>query len=113
LGDFNIAPEDRDVHDPKAWVGNVLVSEPERKALHDIMALGLDDVFRMFNQEEGQFSWWDYRAGAFQRNRGMRIDLILTSPAMSKVCKQSLIDKEPRAWERPSDHVPVSAEFTS
>jgi exodeoxyribonuclease-3 len=113
LGDFNIAPEDRDVHDPKAWEGSVLVSEPERAALRTLMSLGLSDVFRQFEQAEKSFSWWDYRAAGFRRNAGLRIDLILCSKGMSDTCIGCLIDKEPRMQERPSDHTPVIAAFTN
>ena len=111
VGDFNIAPEDRDVHDPVGWRGRVLVSPPERAALATIMELGLKDAFRLFPQQEKLFSWWDYRAGAFRRNQGLRIDLMLASPELSQKCLKAGIDKEPRGWERPSDHVPVVAEF--
>jgi exodeoxyribonuclease-3 len=111
LGDFNIAPEDRDVHDPKAWEGSVLVSEPERNALRELMSLGLSDVFRKFEQADKSFSWWDYRAAGFRRNAGLRIDLILCSQGMSDMCVRCLIDKDPRKQERPSDHTPVVAEF--
>lgn len=111
LGDFNIAPEDRDVHDPKAWEGSVLVSDAERQALSQIIQLGFSDTFRLFEQEAGHFSWWDYRAAAYRRNMGLRIDHILTSPAMSQRCQSCIIDKVPRGWERPSDHAPVIASF--
>jgi exodeoxyribonuclease-3 len=111
LGDFNIAPEDRDVHDPEAWHERILCSTPEREALQQIMQLGLVDTFRLFPQEEASFSWWDYRAAAFRRNRGLRIDLILANPALAKRCRACQIDKEPRRLERPSDHTPVLAEF--
>ena len=111
LGDFNIAPEDRDVHDPAAWVGQVLVSEPERSALQGLMALGLQDVFRRFEQPPQSFSWWDYRQAAFRRNMGLRIDLILASQALAGSCVGSTIDREPRRAERASDHTPVIAEF--
>ena len=113
MGDFNIAPEDRDVHDPQEWEGSVLVSGPERKALKRISDLGFVDVYRQFDQPEQNFSWWDYRAAGFRRNRGLRIDLILASTAMSESCTLCHIDKEPRAWERPSDHCPVVAQFDS
>ena len=111
MGDFNIAPEDRDVHDPEAWAGDILVSEPEREALQRICGLGLTDTFRQFEQEEKSFSWWDYRRVAFRRNAGLRIDLVLASKALSDVCSAAWIDKEPRRQERPSDHTPVVAEF--
>jgi exodeoxyribonuclease-3 len=112
LGDFNIAPEDRDVYDPVKWGDDVLCSGPERAALGEVMALGLSDVYRQFEQPENLFSWWDYRAAAFRRNAGLRIDLILASPALARACKASWIDREPRTWERPSDHTPVIAEFS-
>lgn len=109
LGDYNIAPEDRDVHDPAAWVGNVLVSEPERAAFRGLQQLGLRDAFRLFEQPEKSFSWWDYRMMAFRRNRGLRIDHILLSDALA--CSACEIDKVPRKLERPSDHTPVLAEI--
>jgi len=113
LGDFNIAPADEDVYDPEKWGEDVLCSPPERDALRRLMALGLTDVFRKFDQPEKSFSWWDYRAAGFRRNAGLRIDLILTTDAMTRACSASYVDKEPRAWERPSDHAPVVAEFTN
>lgn len=112
MGDFNIAPDDRDVHDPSAWEGKVLCSPPEREALAKILSGGFKDVFRLFGQREQSFSWWDYRAGAFRRNLGLRIDLILASKAMSARCRSCAIDAEPRGLARPSDHTPVVAEFT-
>ena len=112
VGDFNIAPEDRDVHDPEAWHERILCSTPERQALQKIIDLGLSDVFRQFPQEENSFSWWDYRQAAFRRNRGLRIDLILASSALAEHCISCSIDKEPRSLERPSDHTPVVAEFS-
>lgn len=111
LGDFNIAPADEDVYDPEKWGDAILCSPKERAALRELLDLGLGDVFRKFDQPEKSFSWWDYRRAGFQRNAGLRIDLILTSPAMTDRCKRSYIDKEPRSWERPSDHTPVVAEF--
>jgi len=111
LGDFNIAPADEDVHDPEKWGSEILCSPKEREALNGLIALGLTDVFRKFDQPEKSFSWWDYRAAGFRRNAGLRIDLILTSEAMTQSCIASYVDKEPRAWERPSDHAPVVAEF--
>jgi exodeoxyribonuclease-3 len=111
MGDFNIAPDDRDVHDPKEWAGKVLCSEPERDALEEILALGLEDSFRLFDQPEGVYSWWDYRAAGFRRNRGLRIDLLLVSAAIAKRCTRSAVDIEPRKLERPSDHAPVWIEF--
>lgn len=112
VGDFNIAPDDRDVHDPEAWHEKILCSTPEREALQKLIDMGLSDTFRLFDQEENLFSWWDYRAAGFRRNRGLRIDLVLSSSAMTKKCSASYIDKEPRKLERPSDHAPVVAEFT-
>jgi exodeoxyribonuclease-3 len=111
LGDFNVAPEDRDVHDPEEWAGSVLVSEPERTEFRKLLSAGLSDTFRLFEQEEKSFSWWDYRAAAFRRNRGLRIDHILVNQALAEVCKACWIDKRPRTLERPSDHTPVIAEF--
>jgi len=109
LGDFNIAPADQDVHDPKAWEGQNLVSLPERNAFQELINLGLSDSFRMFEQAPKTFSWWDYRMMGFRRNAGMRIDHILLSDALKEKCSASVVDKEPRAWEQPSDHAPVIA----
>jgi exodeoxyribonuclease-3 len=111
LGDFNVAPDDRDVHDPKAWEGQVHVSEPERAAWRALLALGLKDSFRLFEQPEKTFSWWDYRMMAFRRNAGLRIDHILLSDALAQSCVASGVDKAPRKLERPSDHAPVLAEL--
>jgi exodeoxyribonuclease-3 len=111
LGDFNIAPDDRDVHDPSAWHEQVLCSTPERDALKSVLALGLHDSFRLFNDEGGHFSWWDYRQAAFRRNLGLRIDLILVSEALRARCRGSVIDRAPRTWERPSDHAPAILEL--
>lgn len=111
LGDFNIAPEDRDVHDPAAWVGSVLVSPEERAALSAMLALGLVDVFRQFEQAPQSFSWWDYRAGGFRRNQGLRIDLLLASSALAARCRACDIDRGPRRAERASDHTPVIGRF--
>ena len=113
LGDFNIAPDDRDVHDPAAWEGKVLCTDEERGALAGILGLGFSDTFRQFEQPEKGYSWWDYRAGAFRRNRGMRIDLILASEELSRSCTGCRIDVEPRRRERPSDHTPVVADFSA
>ena len=107
LGDMNVAPEDRDVHDPKRWEGQIHVSEPERAALRTLVDIGFKDAFRLFEQPEKLFSWWDYRLAAFQRNWGLRIDLILLSPELAKRCRACTIDKAPRKRERPSDHAPV------
>jgi exodeoxyribonuclease-3 len=111
LGDFNVAPEDRDVHDPKAWEGQVLVSEPERAALRALLELGLADSFRLFAQPEKSFTWWDYRRMGFRRNAGLRIDHALLSPELARRCVACTIDKAPRKLERPSDHAPVIAEI--
>jgi exodeoxyribonuclease III len=111
MGDFNIAPDDRDVHDPEEWAGKVLCSEPERAALQTILELGFVDTFRLFEQPEGVYSWWDYRAAGFRRNRGLRIDLVLASRALAPGCTHSGVDIEPRRNERPSDHAPVVAVF--
>ncbi|WP_028488479.1 exodeoxyribonuclease III [Thiothrix lacustris] len=113
LGDFNIAPQDRDVHDPAAWGEGILCSPSERAALQAIQALGLQDTFRLFEQAEKSFSWWDYRAGGFRRNHGLRIDLILASQALVAVCQSCVIEREPRTWEKPSDHTPVVAVFAA
>ena len=109
LGDFNIAPADADVHDPKAWEGQNLVSPPERNAFQELINLGLHDSFRMFEQAPKTYSWWDYRMMGFRRNAGMRIDHILLSETLKEKCSASIIDKEPRTWEQPSDHAPVIA----
>ena len=111
LGDFNIAPEDRDVHDPIAWEGKVLVSPSERDAFKLLLSNSLLDCFRIFEQEDNSFSWWDYRAAGFQRNLGMRIDHILATDTLADLCTACRIDKYPRTLERPSDHTPVVAEF--
>ncbi len=111
LGDFNIAPEERDVHDPALWEGSVLFSDKERAAFRDLLGLGMVDVFRKFEQSEKSYTWWDYRAGAFRRNMGLRIDHILCSTALAETCTACTIDTAPRRLERPSDHVPVVAQF--
>ena len=113
LGDFNIAPEDRDVHDPERWRERILCSTPEREALGRLLDIGLTDVFRAFEQPEKSFTWWDYRAAAFRRNHGLRIDLVLASETMRRACRRCVIDVAPRANERPSDHTPVCAEFAA
>jgi exodeoxyribonuclease-3 len=111
LGDYNIAPDDRDCHDPAAWVGQILVSPPEREHFQRLLQLGLHDSFRLFEQPEKSFSWWDYRMMGFRRNFGMRIDHILVSDALKASCKAAYIDKAPRKLERPSDHTPVVLEL--
>ena len=111
LGDFNIAPADEDVHDPKAWEGQNLVSPPERNAFQSLVSLGLHDSFRMFEQAPKTYSWWDYRMMGFRRNAGLRIDHILLSDALKEKCSASIVDKEPRTWEQPSDHAPVIAQI--
>ena len=111
LGDFNIAPEDRDVHDADAWRDQILCSAPERAALQNLLALGLDDSFRVFESAGGHYSWWDYRQGGFRRNMGLRIDLILSSYALRPRLRAASIDRTPRTWERPSDHTPVLLEL--
>ena len=110
-GDFNIAPQDRDVHDPDAWREQILCSSEERSALAHMCDAGLSDVFRCFDQAPDTFSWWDYRAGAFRRNTGLRIDLILATAALTQRCTACAVDTGPRKLERPSDHAPVYAEF--
>jgi len=109
VGDYNIAPEDRDVHDPAAWEGLVHVSEKERAALTRLLDIGLTDSYRMFEQPEKSFSWWDYRGLGFRLNKGLRIDHILLSPALVARCSACVIDRAPRKLEQPSDHAPVIA----
>ena len=111
LGDFNVAPEDRDVHDPKRWEGEIHVSAPERAAFGKLLQLGLADAFRLFPQPEKEFSWWDYRLNAFQRGWGLRIDEILLSPELAALCTACSIDRGARGRERPSDHAPVIADL--
>ncbi|MCA1593582.1 MAG: exodeoxyribonuclease III [Acidobacteria bacterium] len=111
-GDFNVAPEDEDVHDPELWRGRILFSKPERAALQEIRDWGLVDAFRLHVKGGGHYSWWDYRAGSFRRNTGLRIDHIWVSEPLAERCTSSLIDREPRGWERPSDHTPVLATFS-
>ncbi|MBF0624239.1 MAG: exodeoxyribonuclease III [Magnetococcales bacterium] len=111
MGDFNIAPEDRDVHDPAAWEGHIHVSPPERAAFRNLLNLPLADCFRAVDPEPGRYSWWDYRQGSFRRNIGLRIDHVLASPALMERLRGCVIDKQPRGRERPSDHAPVMAEF--
>jgi exodeoxyribonuclease-3 len=111
LGDFNVAPEDRDVHDPAQWQGQVLCSDPERAALREVLGVGLVDSFRLFEQPEKTFSWWDYRMLAFPKNRGLRIDLVLLSQALAARCTASRIDRNARKGEKPSDHAPVLVEL--
>lgn len=111
LGDFNIAPDDRDVHDPELWRDRILCSAPERARLEALLEAGFTDCFRLRVAEAGHYSWWDYRAAGFRRNLGLRIDLILASPDLAANCVDSGIYREPRAWEQPSDHAPVWARF--
>jgi exodeoxyribonuclease-3 len=112
LGDFNIAPDERDVHDPAQWnEDHILTSRAERDALDRLHALGLHDAFRALNPDERVFSWWDYRQFAFRRNLGLRIDLTLVSDALRADCIAAGVDKEPRGWERPSDHAPAWVEI--
>ena len=111
VGDFNIAPSDDDVHDPKAWEGQVLVSDPERAAFRDLLALGFSDAFRMFEQAEKSFTWWDYRMNAFKRGLGLRIDHVLLSAELAQRCMGVEIVRALREMERPSDHAPVVAEL--
>ena len=111
LGDYNIAPEDRDVHDPAAWEGQVLVSPRERAAWHTLTNSGMVDCYRLFEQPEKSFSWWDYRMLGFRRNAGLRIDHILASKALAADCRACVIDRAPRKLDKPSDHAPVVADF--
>lgn len=111
LGDYNIAPEDRDVHDPAAWEGMVHVSPEERAQLKRLLDLGLTDAFRMFEQADKSYSWWDYRGLGFRLNKGLRIDHLLLSDALKQRCTACVIDRVPRKWDQPSDHTPVIATF--
>ena len=113
VGDFNVAPEARDVHDPQAWEGQVLVSAPERQAFQDVLAIGLKDSFRLFEQPPQSYTWWDYRVNAFKRKMGLRIDHVLLSGPLASACRGCAIDIEPRKNERPSDHAPVTADFAT
>jgi exodeoxyribonuclease III len=110
-GDFNVAPEERDVHDPRLWQGRILFSEQERAALQEIKDWGFTDAYRLRTESGGHYTWWDYRAGAFRRNMGLRIDHIWITGTLEARLKNIWIDLEPRTWERPSDHAPVVAEF--
>jgi exodeoxyribonuclease-3 len=112
-GDFNVAPEDKDVYKPDQVRGTIMVSEEERAKMAHVLDWGFTDAFRMHNQDGGQFSWWDYRMGAFRRNMGFRIDHIWVTKSLAEDCLRSWIDREPRKLERPSDHVPIVAEFKS
>jgi exodeoxyribonuclease-3 len=111
LGDYNVAPEDRDVHNPKRWAGGIHVSEPERRAFRKLLETGFKDAFRLFEQPEKEFTWWDYRLNAYQRGWGLRIDEILLSPELAARCTSCTIDRSPRERERPSDHTPVVADL--
>jgi exodeoxyribonuclease-3 len=111
MGDFNIAPEDRDVHDPAAWAGQIHCTPQERAHFAALQALGLSDAFRLFEQPPKSWSWWDYRNLAFRKNQGLRIDHILVSPALRPAVRACTIDKAPRKAERPSDHAPVVVEL--
>jgi exodeoxyribonuclease-3 len=112
-GDFNIAPEDRDVYDPVAWQGNVLVSEPERASFRNLQKIGLKDAFRLFDQPDKSYSWWDYRQLGFKLNKGLRIDHILLSEKLAQHCSACTVDRTPRKWEQPSDHAPVVADISN
>ena len=111
MGDFNIAPEDRDVHDPLAWHEQILCSTPERDALRRLLGLGLSDSFRHFDDSAGHYSWWDYRQAGFRRDLGLRIDLVLASAPLLQRATAASIDRDPRTWERPSDHAPAVLEL--
>ena len=110
-GDFNIAPEDIDVWDPEALVGSTHVSVPEREVLNDLCAWGLTDIYRDQHPEPKLFSWWDYRDGGFHKNHGMRIDLLLVSESVAKRTKMTVVDRNARKGEKPSDHAPVVMEL--
>jgi len=111
-GDFNVAPDELDVWSVPVWEGKLHFSKPERAAMHHVKQWGFVDVFRKMNGDLQEFSWWNYREGAWQRNRGLRIDHIWTSKSLADQCSGCWIDKAPRALEKPSDHAPVIAEFT-
>lgn len=113
LGDYNIAPEDRDVHDPIAWQGHVLVSPKERACFEALLALGFSDTFRVLASEDNSYTWWDYRMNGFKRNHGLRIDHILATPAVMARAERCVVDKLPRAMERPSDHAPVILQLSA
>ena len=110
-GDFNIAPDDRDLYDPVGWAGKIHCSQPERDALNVVQAWGFVDAFRQHHPEAGCYSWWDYRSGGFRQNQGLRIDHIWVTGKLAQNCVDAWIDKAPRARERPSDHAPVVAQF--
>jgi exodeoxyribonuclease-3 len=110
-GDFNVAPEELDVWSVPAWTGKLHFSKPERAAIHHVKQWGFVDVFRQMNGDLKEYSWWNYREFSFPKNHGLRIDHIWTSPALAERCMGCWIDREPRKWERPSDHTPVVAEF--
>ena len=112
LGDFNIAPSDEDIHDPDEWKDKILCSDQERSALEEILSLGFHDSFRLFEKGPGFHSWWDYRAAAYRRGLGLRIDLLLASDELKSACKKGYIDEKPRALEKPSDHTPVVIEIS-
>jgi exodeoxyribonuclease III len=109
MGDYNVAPEDRDVYDPIAWAGQIHCTPEEREQFRQLLALGLHDAFRLFEQPPKSWSWWDYRNLAFRKNQGLRIDHILVSEALKPSVTACTIDKVPRKNERPSDHAPVVA----
>ena len=110
-GDFNVAPDERDVHDVRLWNGRIMFSEGEHAALQHIKDWGFTDSFRLHTEDGGHFTWWDYRAGAFRRNLGLRIDHVWISEPLVSRSVRTWIDLEPRKWEKPSDHAPVLAEF--
>jgi exodeoxyribonuclease III len=110
-GDFNVAPEPRDVHDPGAWEGSVLFSRPEREALEALRAFGFTDCFRRHHEEGGRYTWWDYRGGAYWKNQGLRIDHLWATDGLAQRCTASDVDEGPRKWKKPSDHAPVWAEL--
>jgi exodeoxyribonuclease-3 len=110
-GDFNVAPEERDVHDVRLWQGRIMFSEQERATLQNVKDWGFTDAFRLHNEDGGKFTWWDYRAGAFRRNMGLRIDHIWVTESLVSRSVRTWIDLEPRTWEKPSDHAPMIAEI--
>jgi exodeoxyribonuclease-3 len=111
-GDFNVAPEDRDVHDPQAWKNEILCTDREREALKTVLDFGLEDTFRLHHSDEGLFSWWDYRMLGFPKNKGLRIDFVFASRPLAERCSKAWIDRDERKGKGASDHAPVLAEFS-
>jgi exodeoxyribonuclease-3 len=111
VGDFNVALEDRDVHDPAWWKDRILCSTPERQAMRNVMAFGLADLLRQHHEQGGIYTWWHYSAGAAFKDDGLRIDYVLASPPAAARCTDVLVHKDVRRHKSPSDHAPVTAVF--